>query len=337
MHSERGFIGDFKKFFLRGIAALLPTLLTIAILIWAYHLVDQYIGRYITSGFIAVLARTAGAPTPSTVDPDADTLRYGVPTGELDKDGRRLTYEYLVIHHPAHRGNAEQGVPRSLEYKTALWRVAFAKYKLGLVGFFLAIALVYFVGFFVASFIGRTAWGILERVQERAPLISAIYPYVKQITDFLFTENRVAFRGVVAVEYPRKGMWSLGLLTGEAMQCLSKATNEDLVSVFIPSSPTPVTGYVVTIPRSDVIELSLSIDEALRFTISGGVIKPPTERSGRDVEAQALTAPTPLASLQARPLAEVLTNSGGRQDTSTRRSGPDAAESTAGDPDVGES
>jgi uncharacterized membrane protein len=295
--ADEGFASDFRRFFLRGLTALLPTLVTIAILIWAYHLVDQYIGQYITSGFIAVLARTAGAPTAATVDPDKDSLRYGTRTGELDAQGRQLTLEYELVHHPAHRGDPAKGRPNSLEYREALWRVAFSKYHLNVVGFLLAIALVYFVGFFVASFMGRTAWGILERFQERVPLVNTIYPHVKQIVEFLLSDDRVAaFRGVVAVEYPRRGLWSLGLLTGEGMRSLTTATHEDLVSIFIPSSPTPVTGYVITVPRSDVIELPLSIDEALRFTISGGVIKPSTEALDAESDVPVLTSEA-LASL----------------------------------------
>lgn len=273
---RRGFFDDFKKFFLRGVAAVLPTLVTIAILIWAYQLVDAYIGQYITEGFISVLARTAGAPTPGTVSPKGDSLKYGTRTGELNADGEWVTREYLVVSHPVHQGDRGRRGDESLAYRTALWRVAFAKYRLGIVGFALAIALVYFVGFFVASFMGRTAWGILERALERVPLVNAVYPHVKQITDFLLADGQVAFRAVVAIEYPRKGIWSLGLLTGPGIGELSEATQTDVVSIFIPSSPTPVTGYVITVPRSDVIELSLTIDEALRFTVSAGVIKPGT-------------------------------------------------------------
>ncbi|MCH8053202.1 MAG: DUF502 domain-containing protein, partial [Planctomycetes bacterium] len=108
--------------------------------------------------------------------------------------------------------------------------------------------------------------------------IRSLDPTVKQVTDFLFGDRQIEFGGVVAVEYPRRGVWSLGLLTGPAMKTIEKtASADDLVTVFIPSSPTPVTGYTITVPRADVIELALSIDEALRFTISGGVIKPPSE------------------------------------------------------------
>jgi uncharacterized membrane protein len=319
--TEHGFFQDFRKFFLRGVAAILPTLVTIAILIWAYEFIDQSIGQYITKGFIAVLARTAGAPTASTVDRDQDTLTYGTRTGTLDDRGRWITQEYELVHHPAHQGDAKGRRGQSLEYREALWRIAFAKYRLDLVGFLLAIALVYFVGFFVASFIGRTAWGLLERFQERVPLVNAIYPHVKQITDFLLSDNRVSFRGVVAVEYPRKGTWSLGLLTGDGIRALSQATGEDLVSVFIPSSPTPVTGYVITVPRSDVVDLAISIDEALRFTISGGVIKPGKEPLGLTRSGPVLLGST-VESSRARVSTEAPCSEAAADDRSDSAGGP---------------
>jgi len=272
-----GFFEDFGKFFLKGLAAILPTLLTIALLIWAYQLVDDYIGQYITKGFIAILARTAGSPKPEMADPDVDTLKYGSPIDQLDAQGRRLTREYQITHSSSHKGDPRIRGDESLEYRTVMWRMAFAKYRLGLVGFLIAVSLVYFVGFFVASFIGRTTWRMLERVQERVPLVNAIYPPIKQVTDFLLSEKKHASGGVVAVEYPRKGIWSIGLLTGPGLRTLSGGKPDSMVSVFIPNSPTPITGYVVVVPRSDIVELAISMDEALRFVISGGVIMPEKE------------------------------------------------------------
>ena len=90
---------------------------------------------------------------------------------------------------------------------------------------------------------------------------------------------RSEFSGVVAVPYPRKGIWSVGLLTGTPMKAIQESAGEEMVTIFIPSSPTPVTGYTITVPRRDIIELALSVDEALRFIISAGVIKPDTELS----------------------------------------------------------
>jgi uncharacterized membrane protein len=278
-----GFFQDFSKFFLRGLGALLPTIITIAILIWAYQFVEDYIGKYINGGFIAILARTVGAPKPSTVDPDIDTIKYGTRTNQLDDKGQWLTLEYELVHHKAHGGAPGRPGSESLECRTALWRVAFAKYKLGVVGFLIAISLVYFIGHFVASFIGRTTWSMLERIQERVPLVNAIYPHIKQITDFLLSERRTASGGVVAVEYPRKGIWTVGLLTGGGLRAVNREAGEEMVSVFIPNSPTLLTGFVIMVPRSEILELAVSMDEALRYIITAGVVLPGKEPSAEAI------------------------------------------------------
>ncbi len=284
--AEQNFTKDFQRFFLRGLAALFPTLLTIAILIWAYQLVNTYVGTPITNGLMTLCSWVSEQPAPGFVDRVHDPLFYGTPIDEWNEDGDRLTIEYKFIHNKALQGNLPRGPLSGSELKRrkhaeelrnqALWQIAFQKYKLNLVGFLIGIILVYFMGFFLASFIGRASWRAAEGVLYRVPLIRAIYPHVKQVTDFLLSERQVEFSGVVAVEYPRTGVWSLALSTGGPIVDVqdSDRTGDDLVTVFIPSSPTPVTGYVVQVPRRDTIALSISIDEALRFTISGGVIKP---------------------------------------------------------------
>ena len=266
---------DFRRFFLRGLGALVPTLLTIAILVWAYRLVNDYVGVHMTRGLFLLCSAIRSEPAPGVVDEETDTLVYGTPINEWNAFGERLTIEYKVVHHTALRHPNPKARAHAENLKNeALWQVAFKKYKLHLLGFLIAIILVYFVGFFLASFIGRTVWRAGEGLLYRIPLIRAIYPHVKQVTDFLLSERRVEFSGVVAVQYPRKGVWSLGLSTGEPLGRVQEASPEELVTIFIPSSPTPVTGYVIQAPRQDVIELSMSIDEAFRFTISGGVVKP---------------------------------------------------------------
>lgn len=273
---------EFRRFFVRGLAALLPTLLTIAVIAWAYGVVNNTIGVYVTRGLLAACRALSPQPAPGWIDPDRDALLYGQPIDEWDSQaGRRLTLEYKTIHQETALHSSDAGIKSRAQQKRdeALWRIAFAKYKLHLLGFLIAIVLVYFIGFFLASFIGRTSWRMAERLLHRIPVIRAIYPNIKQVTDFLLSERQLEFAGVVLVEYPRKGCWSLGLATGGPMRELHRRRPEDFVTVFIPSSPMPMTGYVIQVPRSDVIEIGLSIDEALRFTISGGVIRPgePTE------------------------------------------------------------
>lgn len=151
-------------------------------------------------------------------------------------------------------------------------------YHLGWIGFLLAFVMIYIFGRFVASFIGRGLWATIEHALAKAPVIKRIYPSAKQVTDFLLTERRAEYSHVVAVEYPRKGIWSLGLITGDGLRTLNEKVGSDLLTVFIPSCPTPVTGYAIMVRRDEVIDMPLSIDEAFRFTVSGGVLVSPAQR-----------------------------------------------------------
>ena len=267
---------DFRRFFLRGLAALVPTLLTLAILVWAYGFVNDYVGVHITRGMLSLFQRFNNQPSaPWVVDQDADSLKYGKPIDDWNERGERLTVEYKAIHNQALGHESPEIRKNAIALRNeALWQIAFKKYRLHLLGFLIAIILVYFIGFFLASFIGRAFWRAAERLLVRTPIVRAIYPNVKQVTDFLLSERKMEYSGVVAVQYPRKGVWSLGLATGDPMKRVQEAAAEDLETVFIPSSPTPFTGYVVQVPRSDVIGLNITIDEAFRFTVSGGVVKP---------------------------------------------------------------
>lgn len=287
------FMDDFRRFFVRGLGALVPTLLTFAILIWAYHFVNNYVGVYITKGLLNLCAFIRDEPAPWLLAPDSlleNALEYGEPLDQWNDEGQRLTVEYSLIRNYLLLEERAASIPGSVRLGVlekarrakshAVWQVAFAKYKLHLLGFVIAIIVVYFVGLFLSGFMGRAAWRGTERLLYRMPLIRAVYPNVKQITDFLFSERRVEFSGVVAVQYPRRGIWSVGLNTGGPMAHIQRRVPGDMVTVFIPSSPTPFTGYVITVQREDVIELAITIDEALRFVISGGVIKPDPDRPG---------------------------------------------------------
>jgi len=284
---QQQFTDDFRRFFVRGLGALVPTLLTIAIIVWAFKLINEDVGVFITGGLLKLCTLISDEPAPGLLDMEHDPLRHGTPLNEYDSQGRRLTIEYKIIENykvllqKAKEAKAEhKKVPKEIlrqakiDRRNAVWRIAFAKYHLHLLGFASGIVLIYFVGFFLASFIGRTFWRAAEGLLKRIPIIRAIYPNVKQVTDFLLSERTVDFAGVVAVQYPRKGIWSLGLSTGAPMKHVQDSVQDELVTVFVPSSPTPVTGYVIQVPRNEVIELNMTIDEGLRFTISAGVIKP---------------------------------------------------------------
>ena len=142
---------------------------------------------------------------------------------------------------------------------------------IGLLLFFLFII---FVGFFATRFIGRGVFIHLERWFSSLPFINKIYPILKQIVLFILEQKEFGFKKVVLVEYPSKGIWSLGFLTNEQFQKISEISDKEMVSVFVPSSPSPLTGYVIFIPKAELKFPDISVADALKIIISGGVVKP---------------------------------------------------------------
>ncbi len=140
-----------------------------------------------------------------------------------------------------------------------------------------AVLVAGLVGAFVASYVGRYIVGALQRLLLNVPFVKFIYPSVKQITDFFFRGKKQAFHSVVAVPYPLKGCYAVGFVTGQGLRSLNAAAGDELVQVLIPVAPAPVSGCILLVPRRDLIELPITVEEALRFYVSGGVIVPPGE------------------------------------------------------------
>jgi len=159
------------------------------------------------------------------------------------------------------------------------------------VGFIVALIIVCFVGVILASVFGRALWRMIERFILNTPVLRRVYPYVKQVTDFLLApeqQKRLSFSRVVAVEYPRKGIWSLGLVTGSGLKNVTDSIKKEFLTVLIPTSPTPFTGFVIMLPKKTAIDLDMTVEEAFRFLISGGVITP-----GKGKAMPALSLPEP--------------------------------------------
>ena len=152
------------------------------------------------------------------------------------------------------------------------------RYWLGWLGVVAAVIGLCVAAYFVGTFLGTRIVRFFETSIMRMPILRRIYPGAKQVSEFFFSERQVEFRRVVAIEYPRRGLWSVGFVTGRSLRAITEQTEEGLLTVFIPNSPMPVTGYIVAVPRREVIDLPISVDEAFQFTISGGVIVPPAER-----------------------------------------------------------
>jgi len=143
-------------------------------------------------------------------------------------------------------------------------------------GFLIALLVVCIVGALLASVVGRTLWRMIEKFIMNTPVLRQVYPYVKQVTDFFLTreEKEKMFSRVVAVEYPRKGIWSVGFVTGSGIQKVVNNVRKEFLTVLIPTSPTPFTGFIIMVPKKQTIDLDMTIEEALRFTVTGGLVAP---------------------------------------------------------------
>lgn len=143
------------------------------------------------------------------------------------------------------------------------------------VGMVVTALLLVLAGALATNLFGRRLFGFGDQLLDRVPVVRSIYGTTKQITEALLTANKSAFKKVVLVEYPRRAMWTLGFLTGESMPQVEQATGEQMLSVFIATVPNPTSGFVLLLPRSEVIFLDLSVEDGLKYIISGGVIAPP--------------------------------------------------------------
>ncbi|MEE8233350.1 MAG: DUF502 domain-containing protein [Gammaproteobacteria bacterium] len=141
-------------------------------------------------------------------------------------------------------------------------------------GIIISILILILTGVFAANLFGRKLVGFWEAILGRIPLVRTIYSSVKQVLETLFTSDSESFRRVVLIEYPRKGIWSLGFQTNEALAAAREASDSDLVSVFIPTTPNPTSGFIVMLPAEDITQLDITVEDGFKFIISMGVIVP---------------------------------------------------------------
>lgn len=142
------------------------------------------------------------------------------------------------------------------------------------IAFLALLVLVWFAGFLIATYFGRMFFSQLDRAFRRVPVVRVVYPAVKQVCDFFLQETAIPFNRVVAIEYPRRGIRSIGFVTGHGLSDLVDEDGERLMSVFVPTSPAPLTGFTIFVPRAEIQPLDLTVDEAAKLIVSGGVVVP---------------------------------------------------------------
>jgi len=141
-------------------------------------------------------------------------------------------------------------------------------------GILLSLLVLFLTGLLLTNFLGRKLVLYWDALVARIPLVRSVHSGVKQVLHTLFTPEGPSFRKVLLVEYPRKGLWSIAFQTGKVSQSINGVSEEELVTIFIPTTPNPTSGFLMMVPQKDVVELDLSVDEALKMVISLGVVQP---------------------------------------------------------------
>lgn len=144
-------------------------------------------------------------------------------------------------------------------------------------GVILTLLVVFLTGLFTTNIIGQRLLMFWEGLLSRIPVVKSIYYSVKQVSDTLFSSSGEAFRKALLVQYPREGSWTVAFLTGQPGGDVANHLKGDYVSVYVPTTPNPTSGFFLIMPRKDVIELDMSVDDALKYIISIGVV-PPAEK-----------------------------------------------------------
>jgi uncharacterized membrane protein len=274
-----------KSFLLRGLITVLPAALTILLLV----VVVQFVNRYVTSPVNSVIywslegnALGWNVLRAMDVEPTAiDYLEVDALPPELQERARR---EGLL--EPEFRRALASWREDRLGLLRDLGDLAVDKEKLRvsvtdrvhpLVGVVVSLLLLLIIGYLASGFLGRRIVASLDRTLQSLPVFRSVHPYTKQFVEFFLSDSKLEFEHVVAFEFFNKGVWSLGLVTGKGLRSLNEKKLGDGLSIFIPSSPMPMTGFTVFVPAAGVVPLSITVDDAIRIDVSGGVQVPSAE------------------------------------------------------------
>jgi uncharacterized membrane protein len=147
------------------------------------------------------------------------------------------------------------------------------------IGLLVALVGLTLIGAVTAGFLGRAARNLIEAILNRLPVIRSLYGAIKQIMETVLANQSAAFRECVLIEYPRKGIWTLGFLTGTTKGEVQDVTSQPVISVFVPTTPNPTSGFLLFVPDHDVIRLQMPIEDGLKLVISGGIVSPPSPKA----------------------------------------------------------
>ncbi|MCA9127513.1 MAG: DUF502 domain-containing protein [Planctomycetales bacterium] len=271
----------------RGGSIIAPPLVTLLLLIWIASAVEDYVLLPLETAGRTLIVWTAadilsGPPASAqfveATDPSKGFSYEGLNYVQAPMGDKYLpTYVMQWVNHHLDRLPSRMQNPLSAtNYYHAYIKLRYMPrwFTIPLL-LLVLLSVLFFVGRFLAAGVGRFFVTAFERIINQLPVVRNLYSSVKQVTDFVLSEREIEFTRVVAIEYPRVGIWSLGFVTSDSLHPLRDSLQEDMVSVFVPTSPMPMTGFTVNVRKREAIDLELTIDQAVQFIVSCGVVCPP--------------------------------------------------------------
>ena len=260
----------FRRAVLRGLAVLCPPLLTVLIVVWAINTTKSYFLEPVThwtrESVVWCIADVRREPG------NAKTVEVNGQEYRRLEDG---TYIPVSVYDVVQRQPGQPPPVSGEDYYRRYVDLTYLRPYLT-IPFFLSlfVLLLYFLGKFMAAGIGGFFWGYVDRLIARLPIVRSVYSSIKQVSDFLFSERTLKYTRIVAVEFPSKGIWTMGFVTNESFEEIEKVLQEPVLVVLLPYSPIPHTGCTAVVRKSDCIDLNITFDQACQFIVSCGVVVP---------------------------------------------------------------
>lgn len=311
----------FRSAVLRGLGVFLPPLLTVVIFFWIFGTVYDYVLEPVET-----VTRRLLVYSMADVREDPDLQQTvenigGFSYRRTSDDSYVPLNVFETVMQQDGRVAAQRMTGEGIYERYV--QIRFLKPQYVIPAFLvLFILMLYLVGRFLGARLGRFMLHRVEGGIARVPMVRKVYSSVKQVTDFMFSKQDLQFTRVVAVEYPRKDTWTLAFVTGESLLDIRERAGEPILAVLVPTSPLPMTGFTTTVLRSECIDLNMTVEEAIEYIVSCGVVVPMhqfhTDYPSDDEESPAVgTSPAKAsaagASAARRDRPEALTSSENQQ------------------------
>lgn len=270
-------LGPFRRAVLRGLGVFLAPLLTVVIIVWVWQTLKSYILEPVTNVAREVLVSSlAEVHDQPPVNAEFDPGNQNLWTWDDERWVRLENGQFIPadVEKTVRRDPGSSVTPRNGRdyYRRYIDLTYLRGWIVDPIILLIFLTVMYIVGSIFAADAARVMWNLFEYLVQRVPLVRTIYIPVKQVVGYLLDTDAPRFSRVVAVQYPCHGIWTMAFVTGEGLTDVERITGEPMLTVLFPTCPVPVTGNTKIVPRREVVDLNVTVEQAAQYIISYGVV-----------------------------------------------------------------